>query len=153
MKGNSVRTLKNYDDFYEKGEPRQLSDWENGNACDLRPINPILARLMIASDIQRIDEIIQPPILHFKLRQDSKFRNVNILLRSHLNPGKSFNKIFEHSIDPAKWILNYKHKQSNASLTIEEKQLEHACHEIESLVVDVKPRRHGKGSDLQFLFH
>ena len=72
LKGNSVRTLKNYDEFYKKGEPRQLSDWNLETESSVRPINPVLARLMIASNIQRIDEIIQPGILHMKLRRDLK---------------------------------------------------------------------------------
>ena len=68
MKGNSVRTLKNYDEFFEVSEPRCLSDWSEMNANDLKPINPVLRRLMIALDIERIDDLIQPGILHFKLR-------------------------------------------------------------------------------------
>ena len=68
LKGNSVRTLKNYDEFYERAEPRRLSDWDDLNANDLKPINPVLRRLMIAMNIERIDDLIQPGILHFKLR-------------------------------------------------------------------------------------
>ena len=57
--------------------------------------------------------------------------------------------MFENSIDPTKWIINYKHKRNNASLSKEEKQLENACQQIEACVVEIKPRRHGKGPDLQ----
>ena len=147
LKGNSVQTLKDYDQFYEKGEPRQLSDWNTTTSSDLRPINPVLVRLMIASDIQRIDEIIVVPCLHLKLRKDSK-----ILLRFFIAGIKfesinSYNRLFENSIDPTKWIINFKHKHNNGSFSREEKQLENACHEIERYVVEVKPRRHGSGSD------
>ena len=40
LKGNSVRTLKNYDGFFEIAEPRCLSDWDDLNSNDLKPINP-----------------------------------------------------------------------------------------------------------------
>ena len=78
-----MRTLKNYDEFYEKAEPRQLSDWKT--ATDIRPINPVLARLMIALDIQRVDEILQLGLLHLKLRNDSKFLLVLISNISSMN--------------------------------------------------------------------
>ena len=64
-RGNVVKTLKNYDAFYQKGEPRLLSDWETK---DLRPINSQIQRLMIVSDIERIDHLLIPGILHAKLR-------------------------------------------------------------------------------------
>ena len=124
LKGNSVRTLKFYDAFYEKAEPRLLSDWDDEKRGDLRPINSVLKRFMIASDIQRIDEFIRPGILHFKL---------------------GWNGMFEKSIDPSKWIINFKHKCESASLTKDEKQLQDACRQIESSLVDIKPRRHGIG--------
>ena len=66
-KDNLVKSLKNYDEFYEKGEPRLLSDWDTETAS---PMNPVLQRLMIASGIDRIDEIMIPGILHNKLRQE-----------------------------------------------------------------------------------
>ena len=53
--------------------------------------------------------------------------------------------MFENSIDPTKWIINFKHKRDTASLSVKEKQLENACRLIEEYVVDVKPRRHGTG--------
>ena len=43
------------------------TDWSEMNENDLKPINPVLRRLMIALDIERIDDLIQPGILHFKL--------------------------------------------------------------------------------------
>lgn len=63
LKGNLVKSLKNYDKFYEKGEPRTISDW------DSEPMNAVLKQLMIASKIDRIDQIMLPGILHFKLRK------------------------------------------------------------------------------------
>ena len=68
LKGNSVRTLMHYDSFYEAAEPRRLSDWDDLNANELRPINPVLRRLMIAMNLERIDDLIGPGILHYKLR-------------------------------------------------------------------------------------
>ena len=131
LKGNSVRTLLNYDEFYEKAEPRLLSDWDDEKRADLRPINSVLKRFMIASGIERIDEFIQPGNLHFKL---------------------AWNGMFEKSIDPKKWIINFKHKCESATLTKEEKQLEDACRQIESSVVEIRPRRHGIGSDSEYFF-
>ena len=149
LKGNSVRTLKDYDQFYEKGEPRQLSDWDDAAGSDLRPLNPVLARLMIASDIQRVDEIIQPGILHFKLRKDLNFLFYHSIFETKLKSIYSFNRMFENAIDPTKWIINYKHKRESASLSEKEKQLEDSCRQIETSVIDVIPRRHGKGSDYE----
>ena len=124
-----------------------LSDWDSENQSDLRPINSVVKRLMIASNIQRIDEFIQPGILHFKLRKESKFTSLLFYREPYFYSIASWNRIFENSIDPNKWIINFKHKSQNASLTTEEKQFEDACREIESAVVEIKPRRHGKGSD------
>ena len=67
-RGNLVKTLKNYDAFYQKGQPRLLADWETKE--ELRPINPQLQQLMIASDISRIDNLLIPGILHTKLRNE-----------------------------------------------------------------------------------
>lgn len=64
-KENVVKTLKDYDAFYQRGEPRLLSDWETG---ELGQINPQLQQLMIASDIERVDHQVIPGFLHFKLR-------------------------------------------------------------------------------------
>ena len=65
QKGNLVKSLKNYDDFYEKGEPRLLSDSSLEN-----PINPVIQQLMIVSRRERFDQIMIPGILHFKLRSE-----------------------------------------------------------------------------------
>ena len=66
-KDNLVKSLQNYDEFYEKGEPRLLSDWDTETAL---PMNPVLQQLMIASGIDRIDEILIPGVLHNKLRKE-----------------------------------------------------------------------------------
>ena len=56
--------------------------------------------------------------------------------------------MFENAINPTKWIINYKYKTEIDSLSKVEKELEFACRLIEERVVEVKPRRHGKGSIL-----
>ena len=54
--------------------------------------------------------------------------------------------MFENATNPTKWITNYKYKTETDSLSKVEKELEFACRLIEERVVEVKPRRHGKGS-------
>ena len=63
-----MKTLRNYDDFYTKGEPRTLSDWDQDNQ-----MNAVLNQLMIASGVERIDEILIPGHLHLKLRNRLKY--------------------------------------------------------------------------------
>ena len=65
LEGNKVKKLADYDKFYQKGEPRLLSDWETG---ELGQINPQLQQLMIVSNIERVDHQVIPGFLHFKLR-------------------------------------------------------------------------------------
>ena len=66
-KDNKVKMLKNYDEFYQKGEPRLLSDWDTETSSQM---NPVLRQLMIVSGIDKIDEILIPGSLHNKLRKE-----------------------------------------------------------------------------------
>ena len=68
LKGNLVKNLTDYDSFFEKGEPRKLSDWNPEHQ-----INAVLLQLMIATGVERIDEILVPGILHLKLRFGLKY--------------------------------------------------------------------------------
>ena len=58
---------------------------------------------------------------------------------------QSFNKLLSNANNPKKWITNYDHKSSSASLSKEEKELEYSCRLIETLVIEKRPRRHGEG--------
>ena len=59
-----MRNLQNYDEFYEKGEPRTLSDWTLEN-----PMNAVIQQLMIVAGIERVDQLMIPGHLHLKLRK------------------------------------------------------------------------------------
>ena len=67
---NVVYSIKNYDSFYQKAEPRQLSDWESPKN-QLNPINSVIGFLMSAAKIDRVDQLFIPGILHFKLSYGS----------------------------------------------------------------------------------
>ena len=56
--------------------------------------------------------------------------------------------MLENARDPSKWILNYKFKIEQDSMSKQESELQDSCRLIESLVVKTRPRRHGKGKNL-----
>ena len=64
---HSVQCLKDFDAFFEKGQPRRLDDWQSDRT--LKPINSSLLHLMKEAGINRVDKILKPGLLHFKLRK------------------------------------------------------------------------------------
>ena len=63
---HGVQQLKDFDSFFEKGTPRRIDDWQSDRS--LKPINSSLLHLMKEAGINRVDEILKPGWLHFKLR-------------------------------------------------------------------------------------
>ena len=63
---HSVQSMKDFDSFFEKGEPRRIDDWKSDRT--LKPINSSLFHLMKEAGIDRIDKVLKPALLHSKLR-------------------------------------------------------------------------------------
>ena len=63
---NSVQRIRNYDSFFEKAEPRRLSDWQSDRS--LKPINSSLLHLMNEVGVDKVEDILKPNCLHLKLR-------------------------------------------------------------------------------------
>ena len=64
---NSVQRIKDYDAFFEKAEPRRLSDWQSDRS--LKPMNSSLLHLLNEAGLDKVDDILKPGCLHTKLRR------------------------------------------------------------------------------------
>ena len=63
---HSVQRMKDFDSFFEKAEPRRIGDWQSDRS--LKPMNSSLLHLMREAGYERIDEVLKPGWLHFKIR-------------------------------------------------------------------------------------
>ena len=137
LKSDRVKYLTNFDEFYgdvTESSKRKLSDWTNPSTADnkssikkLKPMNPLLFELIKNSKFDLIEDFIPPPALHFKL---------------------VFNKIYEYSTAPSKWIHNFHLKSKTGTLSQKEKDLFVNTKVIERMVTEIKPRRHGPTGQL-----